>query len=159
MTIAAGADVEADDIATFDTRLDTLEAGAWTAYTPVWAASGTAVSLGNGTIVGRYYQLGKLVVASVRLLAGTTTTFGTGTYSFTLPVTAATTSSLFRHGAAYLRDSSAASTGHFVGTAIIDTSNPGSAILANVNQIVGATVPFTWANTDHLSFTIAYEAA
>lgn len=159
MTIAAGANIEADDIADLDTRLDTIEAGAWTAYTPVWAATGTAVSLGNGTIVGRYYQVGKLVVASVRLLAGSTTTFGTGTYSFTLPVAAATTSSLFRVGSGYCRDTSATSAGHFPAIAIIDTASPSVAILANVNAIVGATTPFTWANTDHLQFTIVYEAA
>ncbi len=58
---------------------------AWTAYTPVWASTGTAVALGNGTISGRFMQFGKVGFATGILTAGSTTTYGTGTYTFSLP--------------------------------------------------------------------------
>jgi hypothetical protein len=60
----------------------------WIAYTPVWAATGTAISLGNGTVTGLYMQAGKLVWGTFFITSGTTTTYGTGNYSITLPVTA-----------------------------------------------------------------------
>src|SRR3990167_55478 len=63
----------------------------WTAYTPTWTSSGTAPSLGNGTASGAYCQLGKLFLASFSVVAGSTTTFGSGTYFFALPVTTDTT--------------------------------------------------------------------
>jgi len=62
---------------------------AWQTYTPVWSTSGTAPAIGNGTITGRYAILGKVIVCHINLIAGSTTTFGTGTQSFTLPFTAA----------------------------------------------------------------------
>jgi hypothetical protein len=30
--------------------------------------------------------------------------------------------------------------------------------MTNVAQIVGPTIPFTWVNTDHMGFSIEYEA-
>lgn len=56
-------------------------------YTPTWSSAGTQPALGNGTLTGRYVQIGKLVVAELLLVAGSTTTFGTGIYTFSLPVT------------------------------------------------------------------------
>ena len=60
---------------------------AWTVYTPTWASTGTAVSLGNGTIAGRFMRFGKLGFFNGILTTGGTTTYGTGTYTFSLPVT------------------------------------------------------------------------
>jgi hypothetical protein len=59
----------------------------WTAYTPTWQASGTAPSLGNGLLEGRYRYLDdRSVAVRIRLQPGSTTTFGTGNYMFRLPV-------------------------------------------------------------------------
>jgi hypothetical protein len=61
----------------------------WTAavtpYTPAWTASGTPPVLGNGTLTGSYAQVGKLTFAAFTLTPGTTTTYGTGNYTVTLP--------------------------------------------------------------------------
>jgi hypothetical protein len=128
---------------------------AWQAYTPTWASSGTQPAIGNGVITGRYVQTGKIVRVSVRILMGSTTTYGTGTYSISLPVNAAQVAV----GSSYLRDSSAGSTGHLVGNAVIDPAlNVGVINLFNVNAQVAATSPFTWANTDHMSFSVVYES-
>lgn len=57
----------------------------WTAYTPTWTASSVNPTLGNGTLVGSYVKAGRLVIGDIRLTIGSTTTVGTGSYSFGLP--------------------------------------------------------------------------
>lgn len=64
---------------------------AWTSYTPTWTSSGTAPALGNGTLVGYYGKVGRLVTAKIALTTGSTTTYGTGNYIFSLPLAAAVT--------------------------------------------------------------------
>lgn len=59
------------------------------AFTPTWSASGTAVSLGNGSQNGFYQQLGKRVWFRWQQFWGTTTTNGTGYWQWALPVTPA----------------------------------------------------------------------
>jgi hypothetical protein len=60
---------------------------AWQSYTPTWTAVTTNPTLGNGTLAGAYVQVGKLVVYRIRLNFGSTTSIGSGVYSWTLPVT------------------------------------------------------------------------
>ncbi|MFF5186471.1 hypothetical protein ACFY30_22290 [Streptomyces sp. NPDC000345] len=62
---------------------------AWSTYTPTWTGSTTNPVVGNGTLIGRYQKIGRQVVGHINLTAGSTTTFGTGNYNFTLPFTAA----------------------------------------------------------------------
>jgi hypothetical protein len=62
--------------------------GSWVAYTPTL----TNITLGNGTLTGRYKQIGKLVFFEVTLTFGSTTTLATvANYTqsprFSLPVT------------------------------------------------------------------------
>jgi hypothetical protein len=58
-------------------------------YTPSWTASSVNPAIGNGTITGRYISLGgKAILFAVNITAGSTTTFGTGTYSVSLPLSA-----------------------------------------------------------------------
>ena len=64
---------------------------AWTTYTPVWYTTGSAASIGNGSLVGRYMYMGATVVGEIRLVAGSTTNRGTGTYRFSLPTSANST--------------------------------------------------------------------
>jgi hypothetical protein len=47
---------------------------AWTAYTPTWTSDSGSPSIGNGTLVGRYKQLGKTVFFNLKLTYGSTTT-------------------------------------------------------------------------------------
>lgn len=80
--------------ATFNTHVrDNLKAigDAWTAYTPSWNSTGTQPALGNGTATGFYIAAGDLIVFRFKITLGTTSTVGTGTYSFGLPVAAAAT--------------------------------------------------------------------
>lgn len=60
---------------------------AWTSYNPTWAAAGTAVALGNGTVTGSFIEAGNLILWKFLVTSGTTTTYGTGNYSISLPQT------------------------------------------------------------------------
>jgi hypothetical protein len=55
------------------------------AYTPVITTSGTAPSLGNGTISGIAIRSGSLVTVTIELTLGSTTFIGTGEIRFSLP--------------------------------------------------------------------------
>jgi hypothetical protein len=62
---------------------------AWTAYTPSWTASTTNPVLNDGTVTGRYMKIGRIVIGEVTLTCGSSTTYGSGAWSFSLPATAA----------------------------------------------------------------------
>lgn len=61
-------------------------ASAWASFTPTWTATVTNPVIGDGTLAGRYKQVGKMVFFQIAMTAGSTTTFGSGTYAFALPV-------------------------------------------------------------------------
>ena len=59
--------------------------GSWQSYTPTWSSGGTPPTLGNGSISGRYFYNAPIMYFYIQLNAGSTTTFGTGIYSLSLP--------------------------------------------------------------------------
>ena len=130
----------------------------WSNYTPVWVASGTQPVLNNGTITSRYIQQGKFVTYVGRLVAGSTTTFGTGNYSISLPVTSANFfgsngvigTSWLRYTVDYqgvLVDGGTTFTIRAVGSTY------------GANAVWTTTVPATFASGDWLSWCCTYEAA
>jgi hypothetical protein len=123
-------------------------------YNPTWTGSSTNPSIGNGTIAGRYMRHGKTVTVTISITAGTTTTYGSGFWSLSLPFTADTTISHI--GSAQIADSSVPTI--FTGNVINLTSTTVSIYSHNTSSAVGATVPMTWANTDTLRLTFTYEA-
>lgn len=68
--------------------IDTTLVG-YSSYAPTWSAATTNPTLGNGTLAGLYRQVNKEVHFLIRLLIGSTTTVGSGGYSWSLPVAAA----------------------------------------------------------------------
>lgn len=127
---------------------------AWSSYTPTWAASGTAVSLGNGTQTGKYLQVGKFVVAKFNITMGSSTTYGTGTYTVAAPV--APNSDAFIHGVMWAFDNSTTTT--YVGAVQTGTANFAFRCHGGTAQ-VGQTVPFTWAQSDHIRGLAVYEVS
>ena len=133
---------------------------AWTSYTPTWTAVTTNPTIGNGTQVGGFINPGKLVVFRGKVTAGSTTTFGSGSYRLTLP-TAPNTNQPMRLMVALL-DSSASATyqgltfnvSSTTAPLAIDNGTAGGALAA-----VSPTVPFTFAQSDTLEFEGCYEAA
>jgi len=131
----------------------------WTVYTPIWTASVTNPSIGNGTIVGRYKQIGKTTFVSMKLTMGSSTTFGSGNWHVTLPVTAVNTDAVILNTVFYQSSGS-----HFYQGMSWTVAYPTYVILV-VNQGateslgVTDTIPFTWASGDTLTITGSYEAA
>ena len=133
---------------------------AWTSYTPSWTSSGTAPSLGNGTITGRYKQIGKTVFVFVKLNIGSTSTMGTGDWRFSLPVPAQNPDciqfpvSILDNGVAWYQGTANGTyTGLTDRTSII-TDGTGA-----TSGAVTASNPFTWGTGDSLQFNGSYEAA
>jgi hypothetical protein len=130
---------------------------AWTAYTPTWAGSTTNPVLGNGTIAGRYMRVGKTFDVNIQLTMGSTTTFGTGVWSFSLPFTLLSGRAMY--GNCDMVDTSASS-GFFGNVVPFSTSSlsiraVGAGAAANVTNLV----PFTWATTDTLTILARGELA
>jgi hypothetical protein len=129
----------------------------WTSYTPTWAASGTAPSLGNGTLTGNYLQVGKQVIVRIAFIAGSTTTFGTGNWSFTLPFNPGiSTAANGLPGGAYIEDLSVA--GYQVVSMAFGNPNKIFPLISSASAI-GPTTPMTWANGDYMNLTTVYGVA
>ena len=58
----------------------------WTAYAPVWTATSSNPTIGNGSITGAYAVFGKTVHFRIHIVDGTTTGEGSGSYALTLPL-------------------------------------------------------------------------
>lgn len=141
----------------WDLILDELTALSddWAVWVPVWSTSGTAPSVGDGTLTGRYKQIGKTVHYNMTLTWGTTTSAGTGTWSFTTPIDVQTA----RLPLPTMAIDVSAALGY---PCVARTTTASPNILAIYTStpavIAGSTVPFVWANTDQLIINGTYEA-
>lgn len=71
--------------------------GAWNTYTPAWTAATTNPAIGDGTITGKYAIVGKTCHFTMLVQFGSTTTYGSGSYTFTYPVKAGALGGLPQH--------------------------------------------------------------
>lgn len=128
----------------------------WTTYVPTWNAATTNPTLGNGTLVGRYVQIGKTVHATISLTFGSSTGIGSGAYNFGLPMSAANGSVQYPVGSARLRDNSpstyAMRTAYLLNTTTI-------ALAAENGVNVGHNNPWTFASGDIINISMTYEVA
>lgn len=133
-------------------RAAILDSGTPITFTPTWVGSGSNPAIGNGTLTGTYSQRGKTVRFEVRVLCGGTTTFGTGTYTWALPLTAAAANR--GSGFGYITDGAA---NRFLAAVLyVDTTTFQAAVDGTIN-VASATVPMTWADTDQMSVGGEYE--
>jgi hypothetical protein len=143
----------------FVTTADQL-LGTYTAYTPTL----TNITIGNGTITAKYCRVNDFVHAIGKILFGSTTVVTGANINATLPVNADTSPTNVPWGWVSFIDQSAGSI--VQGTNSLSGSGDrawfqvlvatGSyATMSNIS----ATVPFTWADTDYISFNIYYKAA
>lgn len=137
---------------------------AWTAYTPTWSSTGTAPSLGaGGTLVGYYAKVGRLVTVKIALTTGGATTYGTGNYTFLLPLTAAITgvgSGAFAHAGTWDMYNAGNAT-FYTAAAAITQGNPGQVIgLVNASaNFMGASNPVAFSGSgSQFTCTITYES-
>ncbi|MFF1348516.1 hypothetical protein ACFVZJ_21475 [Streptomyces sp. NPDC058322] len=133
--------------------------GAWTPYTPAWTAATTNPALGNGTMIGRYLKIGRTVQFHVELTMGSTTTYGSGAWSLSLPFAAAAGAGT-RVGLAHAVGTIRAA-GHTLVAPLAANFQcffPASGSVSNLSN-AGATNPFTWAAGNGLRATLTYETA
>lgn len=123
-----------------------------------WISTLTGITIGNGTVVSRYSQIGNIVYFEFRLLLGSTTSV-TGSVSFTLPSTAKTSHTIL--GAVI----DAGST-HSLLIGFIDGASNYCSVrvsgaagtYATVGTQLSSTVPMTWAAGDEIRISGTYEA-
>lgn len=140
--------------------LDPIDAlvGEWTTYTPSWVGSVTNPVVGNGTLLGRYMKVNKIVFVDVYLLAGSTTTYGSGSYTFALPPFAAADIN-GQTGHAMLYHAGGLET---VGSILLPTTATFTARAISLGTgpgMITPTLPFTWANNDQFRATFFYVTA
>lgn len=127
-------------------------AGAPIAFTPTWTGASGNPAIGDGTLAGVWQQNGRMVHFEILMLAGSTTTFGTGAWAFTTPTSINLTAvpvmsalaldagaPLYRVGIARPADATKVNV-------FVDSEAGG----------VASAVPFAWANTDQLSISGTY---
>lgn len=118
------------------------------AYTPTWG--GTGVSLGDGTLAGNYARNGDLCTCTIAFQPGSTTNFGSGDWSFTLPFTSANATV----GSVWMQDTGS---GFYVGSCL--SYNNIITCYTNSPTLVKATHPFTWVSGDVLFASITFRVA
>jgi hypothetical protein len=147
--LAGNADVDgALDVAGALTVGGVVTLAAPAAYTPAWTNTGTANSLGNGTITGLWEKVGKRVNFQATLTWGSTTSAGNGNWVISLPATTVSTVV----GDSLLYDNSATTQYRTLlafQAASSTTIFPCSASSPAV-AIAGGATPFTWATSDFL---------
>ncbi len=128
-------------------------------FTPTW----TNLTVGNGSNVCRYIQIGKMVFVQGSVLFGTTTSIS-GTPSFTLPVNADINNTYLLTSYSNVSCIDWGTT-EYVGYVYLDNSTTAMFRITNVagtypvRTNISATVPHTWANQDILNYSFVYLGA
>lgn len=140
------------DGSSWTTVASSVTYSSWTNYSPSWIATTTNPAIGNGTISGRYMQIGKTVHCYVRITAGSTTTFGSGDWRVSLPVAAS--SSNVAIGSAYASDATGP-----IYSAIAGPVSATTVFFVAGTAVFGGASPFAWTVSDNFGFSYTYEAA
>jgi hypothetical protein len=129
--------------------------GTWRSYTPTFGS----VTLGNGTVVGRYSVIGKTVSGVAELRAGSTTTYAAGNITVSLP----------RSTAAWYGGSTPVGGGGAVHNGSGPTrrivipiwNNASSLVMAleTTSGFVTTSTPFTFGTSANIIVQFTYEAA
>jgi hypothetical protein len=134
---------------------------AWTSYVPVWTASGTNPVINNGTIEGWYKVIGKTCFVRGNIAMGSTTTFGTGEWYVSMPLTAThadailLNGNLLDNGTAWYNVTVNGARSGFNTKAPLQYVNIASGVATEVNP----TQPFTWTTGDRFIWNGSYEIA
>ena len=120
-------------------------------YTVSWTGSVSNPAIGNGSLTGLYTRTGRFVTAQVDLEIGTTTTMGSGTWFFSLPLLEAG-NAIVSTGCGYVQ-----SAGTVYPAVPIDLAGSQKVqVMANGGNITNA-APGAWAAGDFVRFTIVYQ--
>lgn len=132
---------------------------AWTAYTPAWTANTTNPVIGNGTITGRYRAVGKHITFRINIVAGSTTTWGTGAYRFSYPAFAPLDSAANSNPGitGFFWNNNASQP--FAGIGVGQTTTYFYVVNASNNSFWSPTIPVTGEVSDRIQLAGTYEAA
>lgn len=128
--------------------------GTWQTATPTW----TNLTVGNGTSTQRYTVVGRMCTVHTLLTWGSTTSIS-GTVTCSIPI-AGDTNNEADNASATLYDATGSrwfgrcyrASASTVGLLAMITSGSHSS-----SDLISATVPFTWATNDYISFSYSYE--
>lgn len=148
-TFLAGEVLDADKLAEVSLFM-TAETAAWSTYTPTLTSSAGSPAVGNGTINGYYRLIGKTCEVIIILTRGSTTSFGTGYISFSLP--SVTGARAGQPGKATLTDFG---TNTFAAGCFLETTTKITPV--STSGVINSTTPFTWATSDVLALHIQFE--
>lgn len=132
---------------------------AWQAYTVAWTAGTTNPSLGNGVMTGRYARIGRTCHVAIRLVPGSTTNFGSGTYLFSVPFTAADDT------VEYLGTARLTAGSTYIGQCVLGPGNSAMNVTfpSSTTSTLGANMtqvgPATFASGHILRITLTYQTA
>lgn len=136
-----------------------LSQAAWSTYTPAFTTDGAGAdpNLGSGfTLEGRYVRVGKLVVASVLIIFGSSgVDAGVGTYVIGLPVAARTAQNV-SIGGGHITD---AGVDNYIVDTQIATTSSNMWLIVEAGNIVSNASPFAWGASDRISLSVFYESA
>jgi hypothetical protein len=123
-------------------------------YTPTWRGASTDPTLNNGSIRGRFYQQGSVIIININLSIGSTTLLGSGQWSFSLPVPVTVNAAY--SGACFAEHGN----GTYIGVAILQAGASTCYVqtgLAEGTWDGSGTNPFAWGAGDLGVITAQYE--
>lgn len=141
------------------TDLATALTAAWSTWTPTWTAFTTNPSVGDATVVARYRRIGKTIDGTIRLIMGSSTTFGSGAWRFSLPGGVSLPTSAEYTCAIWMYDDNLTNRHVGVGRITGSTIEPHTAALGATNGQVTSAAPFTWATSDQIALSFTFECA
>lgn len=123
-------------------------------YTVLWTGAGSNPAIGNGVLSAYFILENKTCTVQISLTIGSTTTFGSGVWSFSLPY-ALNSISLKSLGSAVGFNSGV---NFYSGVSIIypTSGSKVTVFLGTSGNNVGSTVPWTWKTGDTLDLQISY---
>ena len=127
--------------------------GVWTGWTPTLTAATTNPTIGNGTLAGRYMQIGTTVFAVFVFTFGSTSNAGSGQWSMSYPV--APKYYYYTGGGWSINDIGTNNFNGFVrgSTSTVTFPYEGSPFY------IGSAYPMTWAEGDSFRGYFIYEVA
>lgn len=132
----------------------------WVSYTPTLSN----FTIGNGTMVAMYVQVGMTIIGMVHVTLGSTSSMGAAGIRITTPVAASTNYSVTNSviGQATFQDSGSS---QYVGWNRLEDVNTMRPVVLNASATyttissLTASVPMTWATNDVVAINFSYERA
>ena len=138
------------------TWIVTAHSGVWLTWSPTY----TNLTIGNGTVIARYEQVGKTVTFIFEFTLGSTSAVGSAPV-ISLPVAGATVVNSWLGTARYLDNgvTNYAGAVAILSTGIRPQTLVSSGTYAEIQGGITATAPMTWATGDVMSISGIYEAS